>query len=91
MNAYFNFGDWLVIFLYLGGIIGLAQRQRSLHAVHCPGALGHSQQLGDKDRLVLERRGDVKAGPRRQQRLGDVPALCPLQGIQLEQAGFNST
>jgi len=23
MNAYFNFGDWLVIFLYLGGIIGL--------------------------------------------------------------------
>ena len=23
MNAYFNLGDWLVIFLYLGGIIGL--------------------------------------------------------------------
>jgi SSS family transporter len=23
MNAYFNFGDWLVILLYLGGIIGL--------------------------------------------------------------------
>ena len=23
MNAYFNFGDWFVILLYLGGIIGL--------------------------------------------------------------------